>query len=50
MRAAVEKAEILAPDVEDRDRAPVDLKKFSRARRQLIHGGNDMPRHAFPLR
>src|SRR5438045_6734759 len=35
MRATVHQAEILALDVEDRDRPPVDLQKFSRARRTL---------------
>src|SRR5713226_7940506 len=45
MRAAVQKAEELALDVEDRDRAFIDGEEFARARRQLVHRGNDMSRH-----
>ena len=45
MRAAVHQAEILALDVEDRDRPPVDLQKFPRARRKLVDRRNDMTRH-----
>ena len=45
MRAAVQQAEELALDVEDRDRALFDGKKFARARRQLRHRGNDVTGH-----
>ena len=45
MRAAVQQAEELALDVEDRDRPLVDGEEFSRPRRQFVHRGNHMPRH-----
>jgi hypothetical protein len=45
MRAAIQKAEKLAIDIEDRDRTLVDGEKFSRARRQFIHRGDDMTSH-----
>ena len=45
MGAAVQQAEELALDVENRDRPSVDLKEFSGARRQLAHRGDHMSRH-----
>src|SRR5690349_17380561 len=45
MRAAIEQAEELALDVEDRDRPVIDGDEFTRPRRQLIHRGNHMTRH-----
>src|SRR5271163_5209793 len=45
MRAAVQKAKKLALDVEDRDRPLVDGDEFARARRQLVHRGNDVSGH-----
>ena len=45
MRAAVQQAEELALDIEDRDRPLVDGQEFSRPRRQLIHRGNDVSSH-----
>jgi len=45
MRAAVQQAEILALDVEDRDRPSLDLQEFSRARRKPLHRGNDVTGH-----
>ena len=48
MRAAVQQAEELALDVEDRDRPPVDGEEFSGARRKLFHRGNHMSRHIKP--
>src|SRR5207245_11481173 len=45
MRAAVQEAEELALDVEDRDRPPVDGEEFSRPRWQLVHRGNNVSRH-----
>ena len=42
MRAAVQQAEELAVDVEHRDRALVDGEEFARARRQLVHRGDDV--------
>ena len=45
MRTAVQKPEELALDVEDRDRPAVDGQKFSRARRQFIHRGDDVTGH-----
>ena len=45
MRAAVQQAEELALDVEDRDRALIDGEELARARRQLVHRGDDMSGH-----
>src|SRR5262249_28885862 len=45
MRAAIEQAEELALDVEDRDRPVVDGDEFTRPRRQLADGGNHMSGH-----
>jgi hypothetical protein len=45
MRTAVQKAEELALDVEDRNRTLVDGQEFACAGRQLIHRGNDMTGH-----
>src|SRR5262245_14347466 len=45
MRATVQEAEEFAIDVEDRDRAAIDLEEFSRARRQFVHRGNDVAGH-----
>ena len=45
VRAAVQEAEELALDVEDRDRPLIDGEEFSRPRRQLVHRGNDVSNH-----
>ena len=45
VRAAVQQAEELAVDVEDGDRALIDGEEFARARRQLLHRGDDMTGH-----
>src|SRR5438309_4754622 len=50
MRAAVQQAEELAVDVEHRDRAFVDGEEFSRARRQLLDGCNDVAGHEGMIR
>jgi hypothetical protein len=46
MRAAVQQAEELALDVEHRNRALIDGEKFSGARRQFVHRGDDVTGHA----
>src|SRR5206468_12951524 len=45
MRAAVEQAEILAADVEDRDRPTLHRDQLARARRDLAGWRHRMPRH-----
>jgi hypothetical protein len=45
VRAAVQQAEELALDIEDRDRPLVDGEEFSRARRKFVHRGDDVPDH-----
>src|SRR5690348_6284481 len=46
MRAAVQETEEFTLDVEDRNRATLESEKFSRTRRQLADGSNDVTRHA----
>jgi hypothetical protein len=46
MRAAIEQAEELAVDVEDRDRPLIDDEELARAWRQFADGRNDVTGHA----
>jgi hypothetical protein len=46
MGAAIQQAKEFALDVKHGDRASIDREKFSRARRQLIDAGDDVPAHA----
>src|SRR6266568_6590958 len=45
MRAAIEQAEILALDVEHRDRTAIDGEEFAAAGWQLLDGRNDVTGH-----
>jgi hypothetical protein len=45
VRATIEQGEELALHVEDRDLPALDLDPLPRARRDLGHRGDDVPRH-----
>ena len=50
MRAAIGERKKLAPDIEDDDRAALDVDEFSRPGREFAQGSDDVLRHANGLR